>query len=147
MAGKDRSVDKIIKKAIEEGKFDDLQSKGKPLKLNENPFVDKEWQLAFDMLSSQGLSLPWIEKRNSIEEGYSKAVRKIDRTWKWYRGKKELNEELNLIEPEWEKVQKEFIETSAKLNQIIDIYNLEIPNDRFYRKRINAEVEISKLKK
>ena len=145
MSGKDRSVDRIIKKAIEDGKFDDLAGKGKPLELNENPHVKDGWSLAFDMLSSQGLTLPWIEKRNMIEDSYNKALNIMSRTRKWYLQKKEENEDQKIIETEWEKAKLKFIETVKELNLLIDNYNLEIPNDRFYRKRIDHEFEISNI--
>jgi len=145
MAGKDRSVDAIIKKAMKDGKFDDLKGKGKPLKLFESPYVDEGWRMAYDMLSSQGLTLPWIYKRNLIESEYSKAIEKLVRTMEWYLEKKEAGEDLALAEDEWGEAKLSFIEISKELNEIIDGYNLEIPNDRFYRKRIDPEIEISNL--
>ena len=63
-----RGVEEIIQKAIREGAFDNLKGKGKPLNLNENPFVDKEWHLAYRLLEQQGFALPWMEKRNEIEQ-------------------------------------------------------------------------------
>jgi len=146
MTGKNRSVDGIIKKAIAEGKFDDLEGKGKPLKFNINPYVDEGWKMAYDMLSSQGLTLPWIQKRNVIEEKYLEAIEKVGRTWEWQKEKKEQGEDLVLAKAEWDKAKTGFIEAAKEINQIIDNYNLEIPNDRFYRKRIDADAVIDQLK-
>ena len=145
MSGKDRSVDRIIKRAIENGKFDDLAGKGEPLELSENPHVKDGWSLAFDMLSSQGLTLPWIEKRNMIEASFSKALEIMSRTRKWYLQKIEENEDQKITEAEWEKAKLKFVNTVKELNLLIDSYNLEIPNDRFYRKRIDHEFEIDNI--
>ena len=49
-----RSADEAIRKAMEEGKFDNLPGKGKPLKLDEDPFEDPEWRLANKMLKEGG---------------------------------------------------------------------------------------------
>jgi hypothetical protein len=145
LSGKDRSVNKIIKKAIEDGKFDDLAGKGEPLELKKNPYVKDGWNLAFDMLSSQGLSLPWIDKRNMIEDSYIKAHEIMSRTRKWYLQKTEEKEDQKIVEDEWGKAKSKFIETVKELNLLIDSYNLEIPNDHFYRKRIDHEYELSNI--
>ncbi len=42
MTGKDKAVEAVIQKAMRAGKFDNLPGEGEPLKLNRNPFVDKE---------------------------------------------------------------------------------------------------------
>ena len=56
------NIDEHIRKAQQEGKFDDLPGKGKPLKLEDDPHADPAWQLAFRMLKEAGYSLPWIEE-------------------------------------------------------------------------------------
>ena len=40
------NIEEQIRRAIQEGKFDDLPGKGKPLKLDENPFEESEWRMA-----------------------------------------------------------------------------------------------------
>jgi len=57
------NAEEQIRRAIEEGKFDNLPGKGKPLNLEQNPFEDPEWRLANHVLITSGFSLPWIEKR------------------------------------------------------------------------------------
>jgi len=37
-------IDEIIRRAIEEGQFDDLPGKGKPLRLDEDPNSDPAWR-------------------------------------------------------------------------------------------------------
>ncbi|UCF26898.1 MAG: DUF1992 domain-containing protein, partial [Chloroflexota bacterium] len=61
------SIEEIIRRAIEEGEFDDLPGKGKPLQLDQNPHQDPEWRAAHNMLKSGGFSLPWIESLGEIE--------------------------------------------------------------------------------
>lgn len=43
------------------GAFDNLPGKGRPLKLYANPFVERDWQLAFEMLAAAVFAPLWIE--------------------------------------------------------------------------------------
>ena len=52
-----------IRRAMEEGKFDDLPGEGKPLRLENDPFEDPEWRMAHHVLRNGGFTLPWIEAK------------------------------------------------------------------------------------
>ncbi|MEA3440806.1 MAG: DUF1992 domain-containing protein [Chloroflexota bacterium] len=54
-------IEEHIRRAMEEGKFDDLPGKGKPLRLDHNPHEDPQWRTAYRMLRNSGFTLPWIE--------------------------------------------------------------------------------------
>jgi hypothetical protein len=60
-------TDEQIRRAMQEGQFEDLPGQGRPLQLDEDPFEDPDWRLAHHMLRSAGYSLPWIETRREIE--------------------------------------------------------------------------------
>lgn len=141
-----RGVDEIIQNAIREGAFDDLKGKGKPLNLNENPFVDKEWQLAYRLLEQQGFALPWMEKRNEIESAIQAARESLARTWDWRGRALEAGEPPTNVEAEWQRAVERFQETVTKLNKLIDDYNLEVPSDIFFREKINVEAELTEIK-
>lgn len=53
-------LDRQIREAVEEGLFDNLPHKGKPLPNDENPYA-AEWGLAFHVLKNAGFAPPWIE--------------------------------------------------------------------------------------
>jgi DnaJ family protein C protein 28 len=142
----ERGVEAIIQKAIREGAFENLPGKGKPMDLKENPFVDKEWQLAFRMLEQQGFALPWMDKRNEIESALKAARDSLARTWSWRAHALEAGEPPASVEAEWRRAEGRFRETVEKLNKLIDDYNLEIPAQVFYREKINLERELGNLK-
>lgn len=48
------NIDETIRKAMEEGAFDNLRGTGKPLSIEDNPFVDPSWQLAYHLLKENG---------------------------------------------------------------------------------------------
>jgi hypothetical protein len=141
-----RGVEEIIQKAIREGAFSDLKGKGKPLKLDENPFVDKDWQLAYRMLEQQGFVLPWMEKRSEIESGLNAARGSLVRTWDWRGRALEAGEPSDGVEAEWGRAEERFREAVTRLNKLIDSYNLEVPSDIFFREKIKVEGELDRLK-
>ena len=146
MPGKDRVIDAIIKKAMEEGKFDNLPGKGQPLNLENNPFVDESWRMAFDILKKDGFALPWMEKRSQIEDELAQAKMALARTWAWHQEKLAAGGKEPWIEQEWKTAQRKFEEKAVELNNRIDGYNLEVPSVTFQRKRINVEREVEAVK-
>ena len=139
-----RSLDEQIRKAIEDGAFDDLPGKGKPLDLQQNPHEDPAWRMAFRMLRSSGYSLPWIEKRQQIEKEYEAACEALARSWSWYRSAvSEKNKRFQ--EQEWQRAVEVYRETIAKLNKRILTYNIDVPSEQFQRRQINIERDIKRI--
>jgi hypothetical protein len=58
-------LDRQIREAIEEGRFDNLPHQGKPLPNDENPYA-AEWGLAFHVLRNAGFAPPWIEADKEV---------------------------------------------------------------------------------
>lgn len=146
MSAVERGVEAIIQKAMREGAFDNLPGKGKPLDLKENPFVEREWQLAFRMLAQQGFALPWMDKRNEIESAFKAAKESLARTWEWRRNALAAGEPTAIVDAEWRRAERRFRESVEKLNKRIDDYNLEIPALVFYRAKILIERELDQIK-
>lgn len=47
-------ADRKIEEAMAEGAFDDLEGAGRPLRLDEDPFVDPLWRIVSRMLQQDG---------------------------------------------------------------------------------------------
>jgi hypothetical protein len=60
-------IERQIREAVEEGKFDDLPYQGQPLPNDDNPFAG-ELGLAFHMLKNAGVAPPWIEADKEVRE-------------------------------------------------------------------------------
>jgi len=138
----DKSVEEIIRRAMQEGKFDDLPGKGKPLQLDQNPHEDPEWRAAHYILKTGGFSLPWIESRNEIETNLLNARSALTQVWKWRLGDNTDQIEPRLIETEWERSVDTFQEQIESINNKIRSFNLEVPNIRFQLPLLNADQEI-----
>jgi DnaJ family protein C protein 28 len=141
------SIEDAIQKAMEEGKFDNLPGKGKPLNLEENPLEDPEWRAAFRALRNGGFSLPWIEDLREIQESWEVAHRSLANTWVWRQNALAQGEEVSLVEKEWGRAATAFQEKVQELNKKIRKYNLGGPADVFQKTTINAEREIERITK
>lgn len=60
-------LDRQIREAMAEGRFDNLPHQGKPLPNDENPYA-AEWGLAFHVLKNAGFAPPWIEADKEVRE-------------------------------------------------------------------------------
>ena len=58
-------IDRQIREAVEDGRFDNLPHQGKPLPNDENPHA-ADWSLAFHMLKNAGFAPPWIEADKAV---------------------------------------------------------------------------------
>lgn len=136
-------IEDQIRKAIEEGKFDDLPGKGKPLRLDENPLVDPEWRLAQHLLKSSGYTLPWIEKRQEIQSELESARGTLLKTWQWRNDSLSGGRSAEEVEQEWTHAREAFQRVIGELNRKIRDYNLEAPAARFQLQALNVEREIA----
>jgi len=140
------NIEELMRKALAEGKFDNLPGKGKPLHLDEtNPHADPEWELAYKMLRDAGYSLPWIETIREIEKDIQLAREDMRRAWEWQQESLAKSMPVESVLPDWERSQLVFKDKIDALNKRIRDYNLQVPNPRFQRPVLNFEREIEKI--
>jgi hypothetical protein len=58
-------IDRQIREAVDEGKFDNLPHRGEPLPNDDNPYAG-DWGLAFHVLRNAGVAPPWIEADKEV---------------------------------------------------------------------------------
>jgi DnaJ family protein C protein 28 len=139
------NIEEHIRKAIEDGQFDDLPGKGKPIRWDENPFVEADWQLAFRMLRDAGFALPWMETRKEIETQLDAARAGLKRAWEWKQSAMAAGQPPAFVEGEWQRALGAFREQITEINQHIFDYNLEVPLSRFQRQPVDAQAEITEM--
>jgi DnaJ family protein C protein 28 len=135
------SIEEIIRQAMQEGKFDDLPGKGKPLNLDQNPHQDPEWRVAHHLLKSSGFSLPWIELLGEINENLQQARESLARSWAWL--KSEHGSQLNSVE--WQASIEQFGQRVQAINEQVRTYNLEVPTPRFQIPLVDLHREIEQI--
>jgi len=139
-------IEDHIRKALEDGKFDDLPGKGKPLNLDDNPYADPDWQLAHHMLKSGGFTLPWIQARQEIDAQVEAARTTLARAWEWRGRSLQSSQPYPQVEAEWQRAIRAFEEQVEKINQKIFDYNLQTPSEMFQLLKLNPQKEIEKVK-
>lgn len=150
----DRVIEKLIRKAQEEGKFDNLRGTGQPLRLDENPFEDPAAALANQMLKNQGFRPDWLEEDVTLREDLAEASRALVRARDWRAGQLAALaarqdgpaiQQRELVAHEWALVQERFRRKVGEINKTIFTVNLKVPNTRFQRIRLNVEAELKRL--
>ncbi len=141
MTGWDRIVEEKIQKAIEEGAFDDLPGKGRPLNLDEAPFEDPDMRLAHHLLRSSGYTLPWIAERREIENDIRGARSCLARSWRWYRAAGRGD----WAHGEWQRALDAFRRQVEGINVRIRNYNLVVPVSAAQRQLLDSEREVGAI--
>jgi DnaJ homolog subfamily C member 28 len=135
-------TDEQIRRAMQEGQFEDLPGRGRPLQLDEDPFEDPDWRLAHHMLRSAGYSLPWIETHREIKADLAAQRLEIQRAWECHHS---AAVDPHLTRQRWDQAQVNFREAIAELNKRILSYNLEAPSMQLQLQPINPAREIERV--
>lgn len=141
----EHSLEEEIRRAIRSGTFDDLPGKGKPLNLKQNPHEDPTWRLAYHILRSSGHTLPWIEKRQTIELELEAARRALAYSWAWRESVDAQKLPIVVVEDSWEQALERFEAKIQELNKRIFDYNLEVPSNQLKRQILRVHQEIAKI--
>lgn len=150
----DRLIEEQLRKAREDGKFDNLRGHGRPLDLNENPFEDPTWQMANDMLKRNGFRPEWLEDEVAIREQLAAAQTALRRSHSWRQtelaaleGRHDARaiEQRHWVAREWALAQDRFRARLADLNKAIFSLNLKAPSTRFQRTKLDIDAELAKL--
>jgi DnaJ family protein C protein 28 len=148
-------IEKQIREAIDRGDFDHLPGRGKPIDLSENPYTPPEWRLAYKLLRDAGMAPEWIERDKEIRRELDALTSWLARQAEWQRARRgrgstlvlhKMIEEREQLATACERVCAEYRERAAALNQIIDVFNLQVPRADLQRERIRIEEEIQKFR-
>ncbi len=68
-------AERKIQEAIEEGKFDDLPGKGKPIEFDDDPMTPSHLRMANKILKNAGVLPDWMQVRKEIIAEREEAIR------------------------------------------------------------------------
>jgi hypothetical protein len=160
------SIDDVIREAMKEGKFDNLEGKGKPLKLNPQ---DDLGRLALRMVKEAGFAPEWVELAKQIEAGMHRC-QKIQEDYAVRRDRQLRSLEATQAEPQpqgsgrgwlrrkvrssssradmiaefnrdWERTLAAYCAELHKVNTMIDRFNHTVP----VRGREKAKLAVREL--
>ncbi|MBZ0285097.1 MAG: DUF1992 domain-containing protein [Anaerolineae bacterium] len=138
-------IDRSIRKAIEEGEFNNLPGEGKPLNLNDDPHTPDEMKLAYKILRENDLAPDWIVQGKDLTAKYDKLLEDIRRAVRAYKRTQTTPAEMANGETAWQSAQKRLSAEVEKLNREILTYNLKVPQGVTHRPIINLQREIKQL--
>lgn len=138
-------VSQRIEDAMQQGDFDNLRGRGKPLNLQRNPHVPPGYELAFDLLQNNDLAPGWIMDRKDLLhdiEAWRLRLRSALawRAGEWATGKPERGEAADL---RWAGQRATFEAELAELNKRILTVNLQlppVPSLELFRLRMEEEL-------
>lgn len=139
------NIEEIIRRAMEDGAFDNLRGMGQPLSLDPYPYVEPEWQLAYHLLKENGFAPSFIEMRQDIDNQHTAARQALTQAWQWRQNALAIETETGWVGVQWQRAVAAFTETAGLLNRRIADYNISVPLDRLHRKKININEELQAL--
>jgi hypothetical protein len=150
----DSLVEEQIRQAQEQGAFDNLPGKGKPLDLQRNPHLPEELELAFHVLQDAGFAPEWIELDKSIRARLAEAraglirglvSRRTRLAGLAGRDDRPAQAERERIWAEWRRAVRTFEQAVDTLNRDIRDLNLKTPIARLQRFKVDAAREVARL--
>ncbi len=130
-------VENLIREAVEQGKFDNLMGKGKPLDLARNPFEDPLAPTFRRILRDNGATHPLIEARRTLEEDAAEIRERLRLDWESYRRTGRTGD--------WERAVAKFRHDMGALNRHIRLNNLRVDLPNFHVRTVDLEAEIRRL--
>jgi DnaJ family protein C protein 28 len=128
-------VENILREAVEQGKFDDLAGKGKPLDLDDrNPFEDPLAPTFRRILRDNGATHPLIEARRALQAEIETLCEQLRRAWAAYRRYGSSRA--------WEYALETFRSNARELNRHIKLNNLRAAIPNFHVRTVDIEREI-----
>ena len=135
----DDLIDRQIKKAQEEGTFDNLRGKGRPLThLDTDPLNN--------VLQAQGFSARWVELDHEIRQKVEIAEQAVKRTYEWVMQTwSSGSASRQFAQDEWHKARRIFRDRIAEINELIKTYNLQVPPTIGQKFLLKEEEELRRL--
>ncbi len=137
-----------IEEAMNNGAFDNLRNKGKPLPQTRNPFVPADRQMANDLLKNNGLAPQWINDRTALLHTIDTFRAKLRTTADAYRTawtNAETPVVRNGLRDQWAKQLDSWQEEIRLLNQRINVINLQQPIARLEIFKLLLDEELKRV--
>lgn len=141
-------VGAMIKKAMEQGDFDNLEGAGKPLALDENPFEPSDLHMVHKILKDNGYAPYWIEINKEID-----ALRaELDKELAYFKKYTQIFFSEKRSHPairHYEQKKGNFysqcrVHLEEISKKILD-YNLHCPVSKLGRSNIDIELEMDRI--
>ena len=130
-------VEELIKKAQKSGEFENLDSEGVPIKLDENPYT-AETRLAYGIMKQAGYRPSFIDNQKRLKDLSQAARNSLKKAADSWTG-------TEWSKMRWSQAVAEFEKKAESLNRQIRDYNLKAPNEQFFVYPIDPDREIKRF--
>lgn len=140
-------IDDLIEEGREQGVFDNLPGKGKPLNLKRNRFAPEK-ELAHRLLKQNDLKPAWIMARSDLTAQIDSLRADIKRKWILYEREYRLGQgegQRNALVIAWDDACLKWTETITELNQQINNFNLKRPSDNLELFKLSLDNELERI--
>lgn len=142
-------IDRQIRKAMEDGEFDNLPGEGKPLDLQENEHTPEEMRMAYKILRENEMAPDWILQGKDIDAKVEALLKRLRRTAQAYRDAMAAPEATANTRASaarsWQTAQAKLTAAAAQINREITVYNLKVPAGVTHKLTLNIEREVSRV--
>ncbi|MGE5416308.1 MAG: DUF1992 domain-containing protein [Acidobacteriota bacterium] len=148
MASFEDLVEEKIRKAREQGAFDNLEGHGKPLDLSENPFEPPELRMIYKILKDQGFAPAWVEIGKDVDAKQTALKNEVARFKDYARvvGTGASKRGMARLEHRAKGFLIECMDKLQMINRRIDDFNNNCPMWWLSRGHININKEIAQIK-
>lgn len=122
-------VEDRIQKAISTGAFDNLPGKGKPLKIEQQTFVEPTMRLAYRLLRNAGMTPAWLEKQKDLRCEIEQVRTDLRRSV--------AHANVHQLQA----LRSDFWDECERINKTIRMVNLEAPAASLHLMAVNPERE------
>ena len=140
-------IDDLIEEGREQGVFDDLPGKGKPLNLKRNLFAPEK-ELAHGLLKHNDLKPAWIMARADLTGQIDDLRAEIKRKWDLYEREYRLGQgvaQRSALVIGWDDACLKWAESITELNRQINNFNLKRPSDNLELFKLSLEKELERI--
>lgn len=155
LAKLDRIAERRIQEGIEAGAFDNLEGEGKPLQIEDNPFVPKELRAAFKVLENSGYAPDWMTVAQEIDADLATIRRRADEHFAFLKARlaqigsdpyavKRLRLEVERLKSQHRRAATHHSAAIVELNRKIALFNQMVPIASLLRVPLSLELEMEK---
>jgi DnaJ family protein C protein 28 len=140
-------IEDLIEEGRQQGAFDDLPGKGKPLKLDKKPF-GRETELAHNLLKRNDLTPAWIAHRSQLLEKTRELREEIQRIWQRHeRAYRYAQAEgvRGALKISWDDACLALEGQIRDLNKQIQNFNLKRPSENLEIFKLKLEEELARV--
>jgi hypothetical protein len=141
-------VSKRIEEAMRRGDFDKLAGHGKPMRVDRDPFVPEDQQMAFNLLKNNDMTPTWIADRKetlrSVEQWREQFQRVVGEAHSaWIAAGSDARRVQ--IRQSWERWLARWEDEIAEINRRINTLNLKQPVARLEVYKLRLDDELRKV--